>query len=123
MKKLEIFDPAMCCSTGVCGPAPDQELVTFAGELKALSGVAEIRRFNLSQQPGAFVANQIVQKILLEEGPDCLPLILIDGQLAMRGVYPTKQQLRKLLGAPEEAACCGGKEATECCDDSGSSCC
>lgn len=68
MKKIEIYDPAMCCSTGVCGPSPDEDLVAFAGELKSMSGAAEIQRFNLAQQPAAFAANPLVQQILSEEG-------------------------------------------------------
>ncbi len=27
MSVIEIFDPAMCCSTGVCGPSIDTELM------------------------------------------------------------------------------------------------
>lgn len=27
MKKMIIFEPAMCCSTGVCGPGVDPELL------------------------------------------------------------------------------------------------
>jgi len=27
MKTIEIFDPAMCCSSGVCGPSVDPKLV------------------------------------------------------------------------------------------------
>ncbi len=34
MTKLEVYDPAMCCSTGVCGPEVDPALVTFAADLK-----------------------------------------------------------------------------------------
>jgi hypothetical protein len=30
MSKVEIFDPALCCSTGVCGPSVDPELVRVA---------------------------------------------------------------------------------------------
>nr|QTX14232.1 Arsenical resistance operon trans-acting repressor ArsD [Klebsiella pneumoniae] len=29
MKTLTVFDPAMCCSTGVCGSDVDQVLVDF----------------------------------------------------------------------------------------------
>ncbi|MEI6758670.1 MAG: arsenic metallochaperone ArsD family protein, partial [Chlorobium sp.] len=30
MKKIQVFDPALCCTTGVCGVDVDQALVTFA---------------------------------------------------------------------------------------------
>ena len=28
MKKMVIYDPAMCCSTGVCGPSVDKNELT-----------------------------------------------------------------------------------------------
>jgi hypothetical protein len=137
MKKIEIYDPAMCCSTGVCGPSPDQDLVAFASELKGLADLARIERFNLAQQSAAFAANPIVQQILADEGPDVLPAILVDGKLAMKGVYPSKAQLTQLIGVPAtsesgcgeetEEACCSEPEAEEksessaCCE--GDSCC
>ncbi len=118
MKKLEIYDPAMCCSTGVCGPSPDQELVTFAGELKGMADVVEIQRFNLAQQPGAFAANLIVRQILAEEGPDILPVILVDGRLVMKGVYPSRQQLLQLLGSiGEDDGCCAEDADASCCKE------
>ena len=36
MSKLEVFDPAMCCSTGVCGVDVDPVLVQFAADLQWL---------------------------------------------------------------------------------------
>jgi hypothetical protein len=38
MMKLEIFDPAMCCSTGVCGVDVDPVLAQFAADLKWVEG-------------------------------------------------------------------------------------
>jgi hypothetical protein len=29
MAKMQVFDPAMCCSTGVCGPSVDPTLRAF----------------------------------------------------------------------------------------------
>ncbi|MDH3390414.1 MAG: arsenic metallochaperone ArsD family protein, partial [Desulfobulbaceae bacterium] len=33
MSGIEIYDPPMCCPTGVCGPNVDPELVQFAADL------------------------------------------------------------------------------------------
>lgn len=116
MKKLEIFDPAMCCSTGVCGPSPDEQLTAFAGQLKRFTDRAEILRFNLAQEPAAFAGNAIVQQVLTDEGPDALPVVLIDGKLAMKGVYPSPEQLEQLLGAsPSGESCCGDEADESCC--------
>jgi arsenite methyltransferase len=96
--KLEVFDPAMCCSTGVCGPDVDPKLVRFAGDLKWLQeqGV-EVKRFNLAQNPGAFVANESAQAALNQKGEAALPLLLVEGQVLASGDYPERDRLIKAL--------------------------
>jgi len=97
--KIQIFDPPMCCSTGVCGPAVDPELVRFAADLDWLArqGV-EVERFNLSQQPADFVSTAVVKDMLAKEGNDCLPLIIADGAVLWKGKYPTRQMLAGYAG-------------------------
>lgn len=99
MKRLDIYDPAMCCSTGVCGPQVDPVLVRFAADVKWLQeqGV-EVRRFNLSQSPAAFVENEQVKQALTEKGEGALPLLLVDGQVLASGHYPERSQLIAALG-------------------------
>jgi AhpD family alkylhydroperoxidase len=98
MKRLDVYDPAMCCSTGVCGPQVDQVLVRFAADVKWLEdqGV-EVRRFNLSQNPAAFVENEQVKQALTEKGEAALPFLLVDGQVAASGQYPERGQLTDAL--------------------------
>ena len=103
MKRLEVYDPPMCCSSGVCGrPAVDPVLPRFSADLNWLAnqGVS-IQRYNLSQQPQAFVANPVVKVALGEGGNGSLPLILADGQIATRGPYPTREELARLAGLVE----------------------
>lgn len=97
--RLEVFDPAMCCSTGVCGPTVDPELVRFARDVAWLShhGI-EVERHNLAQEPGAFVENQIVLSALNSGGPDCLPIVFVDGKRVEGTGYPQRQHLMELLG-------------------------
>lgn len=33
MTKIQVYDPALCCSTGICGVDVDQEKVTFAADV------------------------------------------------------------------------------------------
>ena len=96
--KLEVYDPAMCCSTGVCGPDVDPRLVQFAADAQWLSlqGV-EVRRFNLSQEPGAFMSSALVRRTLQAEGVGCLPLGVVDGEIVFRGAYPEREALAQLL--------------------------
>lgn len=97
--RLEVFDPAMCCSTGVCGPTVDPELVRFARDLAWLSHHdVEVTRHNLAKEPGAFVDNATVLAELNANGPGCLPIVLVDGEPVAGAGYPQRQQLMELLG-------------------------
>jgi len=99
IKKLEVFDPPMCCSTGVCGPNVDPALVQFGSDFLWVAGQGiNVERYNLAQQPQAFAANEIVKAMLAEDGNACLPLILVDGEIASTGQYPTRDELAKLVG-------------------------
>lgn len=101
MNKIEVYDPALCCSTGVCGPSVDPELVRFAADLEWLKGKGvAVERFNLAQQPGDFAANDTVRGELATKGTDCLPLILLNGGIATSGGYPSRQELALLTGIP-----------------------
>jgi Arsenical resistance operon protein ArsD/Domain of unknown function (DUF2703) len=98
--KIEIYDPAMCCSTGVCGPSVDPELVRIQEALRQIQKQApevQVLRFGLSSAPQAFVANSVVAELLKSEGPECLPLAFVDGELVCKGRYPGDDQLRDFL--------------------------
>lgn len=98
MRKLEVYDPAMCCSTGVCGVDVDPALVQFAADLQwvAEQGV-EVKRYNLGQEPQAFADNPAVLKEM-EAGIDRLPIICVDDQIVATGAYPSRLQLAQKLG-------------------------
>jgi len=99
MKKIEIFDPAMCCSTGLCGPNINPDLMRFAAAVEILKrkGI-EIDRHNLRDVPQLYVDNVIVNKFLQENGAESLPLILVDGKIEVSKVYPTNKQLSEWTG-------------------------
>jgi len=102
--KIQVFDPPMCCSTGVCGPSVDPELVRFAADVDWLArqGI-DVERYNLSQQPAAFAHNSVVKKVLAKEGNGCLPRVLVDGAVASSGKYPTRRALAGYAGLETEA--------------------
>lgn len=97
--KVEIFDPAMCCSSGVCGPGIDPVLVKVNEAILSLQkqGV-EVKRFNLAQQPQDFMANTIVAGLLHKGGKKVLPATLVNGDIFKTGEYPTYEDLCKALG-------------------------
>ncbi|MCW2278782.1 arsenite efflux transporter metallochaperone ArsD [Heliophilum fasciatum] len=121
MKKIEIFDPAMCCPTGVCGPSIDTELLRIATVISALKekGII-IKRHGLSIEPQDFIANQVISDLLQKEGAHILPVTLVDGAVAKTKEYPTNEEIEKWLEItldtkPPAAAndcCCG---STGCC--------
>lgn len=99
LKRLEVFDPPMCCSTGVCGPGVDPALVQFGSDFLWVAGQGvHVERYNLAQQPQAFAANQTVKAALGEYGNQCLPLILLNGSIVSKGRYPAREELAQLVG-------------------------
>lgn len=122
MATVEIFDPAMCCSTGVCGPSVDPTLARFAADLDWLGqqpGV-QVSRATLSQQPDKFVAAPAVLAAMHEHGDTALPAVLVDGDLRSTGRYPDRDELSAWTGLtpsadpasarqlPQAGGCCGG---------------
>ena len=99
MKIIQVYDPPMCCSTGLCGTDIDPALVSFAAMLSQLSdkGV-KVERYNLGQQPMAFVQNPAVKGLLDSEGMGSLPAIFVDGALHLKGRYFTDEE-RETLSA------------------------
>jgi len=95
----------MCCASGVCGPVVDPDLSRFAADLDwlAAQGVP-VDRFNLAQQPQAFVNHALVRAALEQDGEACLPIVLADGQVVSRGVYPSREALVRAAGIPAAVA-------------------
>jgi hypothetical protein len=124
MKKLQVFDPALCCNTGVCGTEVDQSLVDFSVDVDWLKHAGgQIDRFNLAQQPMAFADSSVVKGFLERSGAEGLPLILLDGEIAMAGRYPTRKELARFAGISEATGTIAVTEAKSegCC--SGRKCC
>jgi hypothetical protein len=131
MKNLTIYDPAMCCPTGICGADIDQNLVDFAANLDWLKSEGiEVRRINLSQEPALFAENEQVKTILETSGIEGLPVILAGDEMQSSGQYPDRATLAKMAGvtaAPSvdsacapAGGCCGPTDVAE---KSSSGCC
>ena len=106
MNIIRVYDPPMCCSSGVCGTDFDPNLANFASMLTQLGerGV-KVERFNLGQRPMAFVENATVKGLLEKEGADILPLVFLNDDLAFKGRYPNREEradlIRMALGEEE----------------------
>jgi len=96
---VRVFDPAMCCSTGICGPSVDPQLVRFAADLDWLKTQgASVERFNLAQQPAAFAEDAAVKSALETKGEAGLPLVKLNGEVKSSGVYPSRAELAAWAG-------------------------
>lgn len=136
MKKVEIFDPALCCSTGVCGPSVDPKLVQAAVDLEALKkqGVT-VNRYNLAQDLDAFAGNEAVKALLAAKGTDVLPVTVFNGEVVKESEYPTADELAAWLDGDQRPAsvrrpsfkAIAVKQVRNgdggCCGGSGGSCC
>ena len=123
MTAIAVFDPAMCCSTGICGPSVDPKLARFAADLDWLkSRGVTVERFNLAQQPAAFADDAAVKSALQTLGDEALPLVKVNGKVKSSGVYPSRDDLAAWAGvsAPvpvpepivQSAGCCGPATTT-----------
>lgn len=103
MKEIKIFEPAMCCATGLCGVGVDPELMRISTVINTLKGRGiVVERFNLSNAPQAFVDNQVVNDFINRYGTDHLPLTLVDGVLGAMGHYPSNAEFTGWLGIPAD---------------------
>jgi hypothetical protein len=103
MATIRVFEPALCCNTGVCGPDLDDKLVTFTADLNHLQGLgADIERHNLANDPTAFATDDTVRAFLTVAGSEGLPLTLVDGVTVLTGAYPAREQLIRFAGLAAE---------------------
>lgn len=131
-KNITVYDPAMCCETGVCGPDVDPRLARFSADLEWLAdqGVA-VRRFNLAQEPGAFAEDASARGALETEGEAALPLIKADDAVVSIGAYPSRPELAAWAGLsataeaspPKASGCCGPSSKSEPAAPEKSGCC
>lgn len=99
MTKMEIFEPAMCCSTGVCGTSADPELLRVAAVIDNLKRAGiDVARYNLSSDPKEFMQYQAISNALYSHGEEALPITVINGKIVKSGGYPTNEEFAKWLG-------------------------
>lgn len=126
MTKLEIFEPALCCSTGVCGPSVDDDLLSITSAVNALNTIEGYQavRYNLTGDPQAFVSNTHVTALLKEKEAGALPITLVNGEVKKTGAYPTLEEISDymtvqfVMATPSQNECCGGSSDSDCCKGS-----
>lgn len=126
MKKMIIFDPAMCCSTGVCGPSVDENLLRVSTVINKLKKKGlSVERHNLTDNPQVFVENKEINEIINSQGIEILPVTTVDGEVVKTKEYPTNEEFCELLDVSKEylttdekksekqSSCCSGEDG--CC--------
>ncbi len=94
MTSITLYDPAMCCSTGICGTDVEQTLIDFAADLDWLKAQGTgLRRINLGQEPTEFLANPAIKTLMEEQGTDALPAIMVDGEIVSTARYAARAEL------------------------------
>ncbi|WP_030517809.1 arsenite efflux transporter metallochaperone ArsD [Nocardia sp. NRRL WC-3656] len=132
MNTVEIFEPALCCSSGVCGPDVDQNLVEFSADLDWVSSHGgTVARHNMAADPMVFATNDAVRIFLERSGSDGLPLVLVNGATVLTGRYPSRAELSKWTGLGDAAPVAppagtqllGLAETDGCCAPGSGECC
>ena len=101
MKKMKIFEPAMCCPTGICGVGVDPELLRISTVLNTLKGKGVVvDRCNLNSAPREFIINQTINAYINAHGAEGLPVVMVDNEIDIEGRYPTNEEFVKLLDLP-----------------------
>lgn len=115
MKKMIIFEPAMCCSTGVCGPSVNPELLRISTAINTLNnkGIL-IERYNLSSNPEIFVDNKVINEIITNKGIDVLPITMVDNKIAKIGSYPSNDEFCTLLEITADLLKTKSKKSNSC---------
>lgn len=96
MVEITVFEEAMCCSTGVCGPDPNEELVRFTNTIEQLDEAysdVTVERANMSGDIEQFLDNETIHDKVQAEGPDVLPIIVADDEIIAEGEYITYETL------------------------------
>lgn len=93
---LEVFDPVMGCSDGVCGPDAGEEQIKFAGAVRWLKSKGiEVKRYNMGKEPKTFRNRKNVIDKINRQGQEILPLILVNDQLMHEGSYPALETMAR----------------------------
>jgi len=101
MTALTVYDPPMCCATGICGTDVDQRLVDFAADLAWLKGQGvPVRRITLSQEPAEFVTNGAIKALMQKSDGEDLPALVVEGRIVSQGRYPSRAELAIWAGLP-----------------------
>lgn len=101
---VEIFDPPMCCPTGLCGPTLDQTLLDVGDMILTLqAGGLRVERYQMTSHPQKFINNADVMRLVREQQMAALPITAVRGQIIKVGAYPTLNEVQPLLDGADQS--------------------
>lgn len=95
---IELFDPPMCCPTGLCGPTLDQTLLDVNEMIFSLQAEGvKVERYQMTSHPHAFLNNAEVMRLVRERQMAALPISVVRGRVVKVGAYPTLTEVKAAL--------------------------
>ena len=95
---LEIYDPPMCCPTGLCGPSIDQELLDVSEMVHTLQAEGlRVERYQMTSHPGKFTGNPQIMQLIRAKQMAALPIIVLRGEIIADGYYPKLSEIKSHL--------------------------
>ncbi len=95
---VELFDPPMCCPTGLCGPTLDQALLDVNEMIVALQADGlRVERYQMTSHPHKFINNTDVMRLVREKQMAALPITIVRGRIVKIGAYPTLGEVQPYL--------------------------
>lgn len=95
---VEIYDPPMCCPTGLCGPTLDQTLLDVSDMIHTLEAAGVIvERYQMTTNPQKFMANMEIMRLVREQQMAALPITAVNSQVIKVGAYPTLSEVQTYL--------------------------
>ena len=99
--ELEIYDPPMCCPTGLCGPEMDEELLAIKDNLmnleKEFGEHLNTTRYMLTNNGPKFMEHPEIMQDMQNQGVEVLPVTTVNGTVVKKGAYPDYEELKSLI--------------------------
>jgi len=99
-KKLVIYEGMLCCSTGICGPEPNQDLIQLSEDVKKLQAEfpdENIMRVSMSFNAQVFLQNPEILELLKRQGTEILPITTLNGKILAKQRYMTYKEMKAAL--------------------------
>lgn len=95
---VELYDPPMCCPTGLCGPELDQTLLDVSEMILTLQAEGfPVERYQMTSHPQKFINNDEVMRLVREKEMAALPITCVHRNVIKVGDYPTLAEVKAAL--------------------------